>query len=156
MSETVSISTLDGAGRFDAYWARPDGKPRAAIVVIQEIFGVNAGIRRKCDRLAADGYLALAPDLFWRIEPGIALDPDIPAEMQRGLDLFGIFDQDLAIRDIEATIRTARTLLPTGGANGVRVGCVGYYCLSVCPVDVDPFDAIGVIVAPVKLRGCGV
>ena len=57
MSETVSISTLDGAGRFDCYVARPAGAPRAAVVVIQEIFGVNAGIRRTCDRLAADGYL---------------------------------------------------------------------------------------------------
>jgi carboxymethylenebutenolidase len=60
MSETVSISTLDGTGRFDCYLARPAGTPRAAVVVIQEIFGVNAGIRRKCDKLAGEGYLALA------------------------------------------------------------------------------------------------
>ena len=56
---------------------RPAGTPSAAIVVIQEIFGVNAGIRRKCDTLAAAGYLAIAPDLFWRFEPGIELDPDV-------------------------------------------------------------------------------
>lgn len=123
MSETVSISTLDHAGSFSAYCARPAGEPRAAIVVIQEIFGVNAGIRRKCDRLAADGYLALAPDLFWRIEPNVELDPDVPEQFQRALGLMGQFDQDQGVADIEATIRHARHEL------GVRkVGVVGY-CL---------------------------
>ncbi len=120
----IEIDTLDGEGRFDAYIAEPNGRARAAIVVIQEIFGVNRGIRQKCDRLAADGYLAIAPDLFWRIEPGIELDPDVPEEMQRGLELMGQFDQDRAIRDIEATIRAARARLGDGG----KVGVVGY-CL---------------------------
>ena len=120
----IEVETLDHDGRFNAYVAEPEGSPRAAIVVIQEIFGVNRGIRQKCDRLAADGYLAIAPDLFWRIEPGIELDPDVPEEMQRGLQLMGGFDQDLAIRDIEATIRAARARLSEGG----KVGVVGY-CL---------------------------
>src|SRR5688500_17393999 len=123
MSETVRISTLEGDGSFSAYCARPAAAPRAAIVVIQEIFGVNAGIRRKCDRLAADGYLALAPDLFWRLEPGVELDPDIEPEFKRALELLGRCEQDLAVRDIEATIRHARN------AMGVeKVGAVGY-CL---------------------------
>jgi len=123
MSETVSISTLDGEGRFTAYCARPAGTPRAAIVVIQEIFGVNAGIRGKCHRLAAGGYLALAPDLFWRLEPGVELDPDLPEQFQQALALMGRFDQDQGVADIEATIRHARNEL------GVpKVGVVGY-CL---------------------------
>ena len=123
-SRTITIDTLDGKGRFDTYVAEPASTPRAAIVVIQEIFGVNAGIRSKCDRLAADGYLALAPDLFWQIAPGVELDPDVPDQMQRALDLMGQFDQDAGIRDIEATIRTARGMLADGG----KVGVVGY-CL---------------------------
>jgi carboxymethylenebutenolidase len=123
MSDTVSISTLDGEGRFAAYCARPSDTPRAAIVVIQEIFGVNAGIRRKCDRLAADGYLALAPDLFWRIEPGTELDPDVGAQFQQALGLMGRFDQDRGVADIEATIRHARAALGCA-----KVGAVGY-CL---------------------------
>lgn len=123
MSDTVDISTLDGEGTFSAFCARPTGQPRASIVVIQEIFGVNPGIRRKCQRLAADGYLALAPDLFWRLEPGIQLDPDVPEEFERALALMGRFDQDQGVRDIEATIRHARNAL------GVpKVGVVGY-CL---------------------------
>lgn len=119
----ITIDTLAGDGRFAAYCAEPAGSPRAAIIVIQEIFGINAGIRQKCDRLAADGYLALAPDLFWRLEPGIELDPDIPAEFQRALELMGRFDQDLGVRDIEATIRTARAI--SGGKAGVVGYCLG-------------------------------
>jgi carboxymethylenebutenolidase len=123
MTETVSISTLEGDASFDAYVARPTQKPHAAIVVIQEIFGVNGGIRQKCDKLAAEGYLAIAPDLFWRLEPGVELDPDTEAEFNRALDLMGKFDQDQGIRDIEATIKHVRA------EEGVaKVGCVGY-CL---------------------------
>lgn len=123
MSETIRIDTLAGDGEFAAYVARPAGAPTAAIVVIQEIFGVNTGIRRKCDRLAEQGYLALAPDLFWRLTPGIELDPDVEPEFQRALELMGQFNQDAGIRDIEAAIRWART-----EAGGAKVGAVGY-CL---------------------------
>ena len=123
MSETVSISTLDGSGRFDCYLARPAGTPRAAVVVIQEIFGVNAGIRRKCDKLAEDGYLALAPDLFCRLKPNVELDPDVDSEFKTALELMGRFDQDEGVRDIEATIRYARN-----AEHCAKVGVVGY-CL---------------------------
>jgi carboxymethylenebutenolidase len=123
VGKTIEITTLDGAAQFGAYIAEPQGTPTAAIIVIQEIFGVNPGIRTKCDQWAAQGYLAMAPDLFWRIEPGIELDPDVEAEMQRGFGLFGEFDQELGIRDIEATIHAARKLV-----GGGKVGAVGY-CL---------------------------
>ncbi len=124
MTETVNIATLSGKGdSFDAYIARPDGEPIAAIVVIQEIFGVNAGIRRKCDKLAKGGYLAIAPDLFWRLVPGVQLDPDVEPEFNKALDLMGKFNQDQGIRDIQATINYVRELSQTG-----KVGAVGY-CL---------------------------
>ena len=122
MSETTRITTLDGDKDFMAYVARPEGTPRAAIVVIQEIFGINAGIRRKCDLLAEDGYLAVAPDLFWQLGEGIELDPDIEPEFQKALDLMGKFNQDAGVRDIEATIKWARQ------DSGKKVGAVGY-CL---------------------------
>jgi carboxymethylenebutenolidase len=121
---TISIDTLEGDGSFSAYAAQPEGNPRGAIVVIQEIFGVNEGIRRKCDGWAAKGYLAVAPDLFWRLEPGVELDPDVEDEFKRALDLMGRFDQDQGVKDIEATIRAARERLGQGG----KVGVVGY-CL---------------------------
>ncbi|MCF8707231.1 dienelactone hydrolase family protein [Rhizorhapis sp. SPR117] len=124
MSEMISVPTLEGDSVFGCYVAQPEGKPKAAIIVIQEIFGVNAGIRSKCDAWAKAGYIAYAPDLFWRIKPGVELDSDIPDEFQTALQLMGEFDQGLGVRDIEAVIHAARKTL----GNGAKVGCVGY-CL---------------------------
>lgn len=124
MGSTIDIETLEHDGSFKAYAAAPAGQAKAAIVVIQEIFGVNEGIRRKCDHWAGLGYFALAPDLFWRVEPDVELDPDVPDQFKQALDLMGKFDQDTGIRDIEATIRAARKRLIGNG----KVGCVGY-CL---------------------------
>ncbi len=120
----IQVQTLDGDASFPAYSAEPSGSPRGAIIVIQEIFGVNPGIRSKVDHWASLGYLALAPDLFWRLEPGVELDPDVPDQFQTAIGLMQRMDQDQAISDIEATIRAARARLPEGG----RVGAVGY-CL---------------------------
>jgi carboxymethylenebutenolidase len=139
MGQMIDIAALNGEGSFKACRADPAGAPTAAIIVIQEVFGVNPGIRQKCDRLAEQGYLAIAPDLFWRIAPGVELNPDVPEELQRGLDLFGKFDQDAGIRDIEATIHATRALL---GGSG-KIGAVGY-CLggrlafmTACRTDID-------------------
>ncbi|MCP1470137.1 carboxymethylenebutenolidase [Sphingobium sp. OAS761] len=141
MSGFTPISTLEGDAQFDVYVARPEGTPKAAIIVVQEIFGVNEGIRRKCDNWAKAGYLAYAPDLFWRLSPHIELDADIAEEMDRALAYITDFNQDQGIRDIEATIKAARTDL---GGNG-KVGLVGY-CLggrmvfmSACRTDGDAF-----------------
>ena len=120
----IAIETLDHQGSFNAWLAEPEGTPKGAIIVIQEIFGVNPGIRAKCDHWAAQGYLSLAPDLFWRIREGVELDPDVPEQFQEALGLMTKLNQDKAIADIEACIREARARLPAGG----RVGCVGY-CL---------------------------
>ena len=124
MTKTIQIDTLDNSGSFVTFCAEPEGAPRGAIVVIQEIFGVNAGIRRKCQIWSEAGYLAIAPDLFWRLQPGIELDPDVEPEFQQALDYMGKFDQDMGIKDIEATIKTARSMM---GGTG-KVGAVGY-CL---------------------------
>lgn len=123
MTNSTTITSHTGDHSFSAYVARPAGEPKAAIVVIQEIFGVNAGIRRKCDLLAEQGYLAVAPDLFWRLKRDIQLDPDIETEFQQALDYMGQFDADSGIYDIESTIKWARA--ETGGK---KVGAVGY-CL---------------------------
>lgn len=123
MTLNATIPTVEGDASFGTYVVQPQGTPRGAIIVIQEIFGVNPGIRQKCDKLAAEGYLAVAPDLFWRMEPGIELDPDVEAQLARAFDLFGKFDQDAGIRDIEATIHHIRRTLGVA-----KVGCVGY-CL---------------------------
>jgi carboxymethylenebutenolidase len=123
MGEKITFPALEGEGDIPAYLATPDGPIRAAIIVVPEIFGVNAGIRHKCDAWAAQGYMALAPDIFWRFAPGVELDPDVPEQMQEALGYFGQFDADSGVKDIEAAIRFLR------GYEGIdKVGLVGF-CL---------------------------
>ena len=122
MSETLAIDTPDGA--FSAYVARPSAEPAPAIVVIQEIFGVNKVMRDVCDSLAAQGFVAVCPDLFWRIEPGIDITDQSEAEWKRAFELYNAFDVDAGVSDIAAAIAATRAL---PGVNG-KVGAVGY-CL---------------------------
>ncbi|WP_374285269.1 dienelactone hydrolase family protein [Novosphingobium sp.] len=123
MSEQVQIPAYDGQGAIPAYVARPTGTPSAAIIVIPEIFGVNPGIRQKCDKWAEKGYLAVAPDIFWRFAPGVELNPDVDAELQQAFGYFQQYDATDGVYDIEATIKWLRS------AQGVaKVGCAGY-CL---------------------------
>jgi carboxymethylenebutenolidase len=119
--ETIRINGRDGS--FSAYLAKPSGAPKAAIVVIQEIFGVNAVMRGLADHYAEQGFLAVAPDLFWRIEPDIQLTDGSEAEWKRAFELFNAFNVDTGVEDIEATIDHVRDKLGVG-----KVGAVGF-CL---------------------------
>ncbi|AZI36001.1 putative carboxymethylenebutenolidase [Caenibius tardaugens NBRC 16725] len=123
MTQTIAIPELDGDGAVPVYVARPAGTPRAAIIVIPEIFGVNPGIRQKCDHWAERGYLAAAPDIFWRFAPGVELDADVDEQLQEAFGYFAQFDADLGVKDIEALIRYLRAKEGTE-----KVGLVGY-CL---------------------------
>ncbi len=114
-------------GDMNCYVAEPDAPPKAAIIVIQEIFGVNAGIRTKCDGWAKAGYLAIAPDLFWRMSPGVELDPDVEAELQEGFGYFQRYDANDGVTDIEGVIKVLHAGTSSFGAI-TKVGCVGY-CL---------------------------
>jgi len=121
-SKSLTISTKDG--EFKAYIARPTAERAPAVVVIQEIFGVNAVVRLVADRLAIEGYLAIAPDLFWRLEPGVDITDKTQGEWDKAFALMNAFDTDLGVDDIQATITAARE---DGQCDG-RVGAVGY-CL---------------------------
>jgi carboxymethylenebutenolidase len=118
----ITIATPDGS--FDAYVALPAQTPAPAILVIQEIFGVNQVMRDICDDLAAQGYVACCPDLFWRIEPGIDITDKTEAEWARAFELFQAFDVEKGVEDLKATLAALRG---HQAANG-KVGSVGY-CL---------------------------
>jgi carboxymethylenebutenolidase len=122
VGETVQITTPDGT--FAAYLARPPAAKAPAIVVIQEIFGVNAVMRAIADDFAAQGYLAICPDLFWRIEPGIDITDQSEAEWKRAFELFNAFDVDLGVKDIGSAIAHIRQ----DPGCGAKVGAVGF-CL---------------------------
>lgn len=127
MGEMVKIDALGEDALFPAYAAAPPDKAIAAVIVIPEIFGLNAGIRQKCEKLAAAGYLAIAPDIFWRFAPGVELNPDVDAELQQAFGYFGQYDADDGVRDIEATIHAIRKGI--AGRDPIeKVGAVGY-CL---------------------------
>lgn len=116
------IEAPGNEGQIPAYVAQPATATGRAMIVIPEIFGVNAGIRSKCDQWAAKGYLAIAPDIFWRFAPGVELDPDVPEQFQEALGYFGQYNPDDGVKDIEAVIRWARA------SDTPKVGLVGF-CL---------------------------
>ena len=126
MTTNTQIPTLDGHGTIPAYVVKPQGTPRGAIIVQQEIFGVDAGIRKKAQDWADRGYLAVAPDTFWRQQPGVELDADIPEQFNEAIGYMMKHDFDLGIRDLEAVIRWIRRPESEGGGGVAKVGLVGF------------------------------
>jgi carboxymethylenebutenolidase len=120
----ITINATDNSGTFNAYVVEPKTKPAGVVVVIQEIFGVNQAMRDIAAWVADLGFIAVAPDLFWRIEPGIDITDKSDAEWKRAFELFQTFDQTKGIEDLKATVGACRTL---PGANG-KVATMGY-CL---------------------------
>src|SRR3954464_9776219 len=106
MGERTTITVEDGS--FSAYVARPKAASAAAVVVIQEIFGVNQVMREITDGLAGQGYLAICPDLFWRLAPGVDITDKSEAEWKKAFALMNAFDVDQGVKDIAATIATIR------------------------------------------------
>lgn len=120
MGEHVTIEHQ--STNIDAYLARPNGPPKAGIVVIQEIFGVNADIRATADWLAEEGYLAIAPDLFWAQERNVALDAAKEADLQKAFGLMTAYDADAGVTDLQAAIDYLRAQACA------KVGTIGF-CL---------------------------
>ncbi len=114
---------VDG-GQMMGYLSMPKSGTGPGVVVMQEIFGVNQVMRDITDQFAAQGYVALCPDLFWRIEPGINITDKTKAEWDKAFSLFGKFNRDTGIRDVASTIAALRK---TPGCTG-KVGTVGF-CL---------------------------
>lgn len=122
---SLTIAAPDGAGTFDAYVATPPGDgPHGAVVLIQEIFGVNDSMKETARQVAEQGYTVLVPDLFWRIRPGVDLTDKSEKEWKEAFALMTAFDQDKGVEDLKAAVAAARAM---PGCNG-RVGTMGY-CL---------------------------
>jgi carboxymethylenebutenolidase len=120
----LSITSVDGQG-FSAYVATPDSRPPfPAIVLIQEIFGINANMRWTAKRFAAAGFLVVAPDLFWRTAPGTELDPTDTQQRARAMELNNAFNSQSGLSDCRQTVDQIRHIAACNG----RVGAAGY-CL---------------------------
>ena len=122
---TTRITATDGSGSFDAFVVTPSGDgPHGAVVLIQEIFGVNQSMRETAREVADMGFLVVAPDLFWRQRPGVELTDKSEAEWKEAFALLNGFDQAKGVDDLKATLAAARTM---PGGNG-KAGTMGY-CL---------------------------
>lgn len=122
MSQNVEITAI--AGSFSGYLAVPTSPTGAGIVLIQEVFGVNSTMRQIADFYAEAGYFALVPDLFWRMEPNVDLDPQYEDQLAQAYDFYARFDVDKGIEDLQAALTFLRHY---PGCSG-KVGSVGF-CL---------------------------
>ncbi|MBD1868027.1 dienelactone hydrolase family protein [Cyanobacteria bacterium FACHB-471] len=122
-TQNVTISAFSG-GSFSAYLAIPDTQPCAGIVLIQEILGVNDNMRQTADAYAREGYLVLVPDLYWRLNPGIQLDPEKQDHWAQAFELLKAFDIDSGVEDLKASLSFLRQYPSSTG----KVGSVGF-CL---------------------------
>src|SRR6266478_4043919 len=123
MNDCITIEGRDGA--FSAYFSRPKTSPTSAVVVLHEVFGVNADIRKTCDELADQGFIAVAPDLFWRQEPGVDLSVTSEPDWQHGLRLYQAYDRDAGARDVKDTTNAVAKLPGCIGKVAVLGYCLG-------------------------------
>jgi carboxymethylenebutenolidase len=123
MNGRITIEGRDGT--FSAYIARPKTLPVPAVVVLHEVFGVNADIRKTCDELAEQGFIAVAPDLFWRQEPGVDLSVTSEPDWQHGLRLNQAYDRDAGAKDVKDTATAVAKLPECSGKVAVMGFCLG-------------------------------
>jgi carboxymethylenebutenolidase len=123
MNNDIEIRTFDGI--FTAYVAAPTITPAPVVVVVQEIFGVNAGIREIANDLAKQGFFAVCPDLFWRFGSGLQLSDHSEADWKKGLDFYELYNFDDGVKDIAATIAACREMSGSNGKVGVMGFCLG-------------------------------
>ena len=141
--QTIHITATDGSGSFAGYLAVPESGSGPGLVIAQEIFGVNATMREVADHFAEEGYVALVPDLFWRMEPGIEL-AYTPEDWQKAFGYFGKFNVDKGVDDMQAAITALRARAEVKGEGRSKpVGTIGYCLggklayLAACRTDAD-------------------
>jgi carboxymethylenebutenolidase len=119
---SITVITPDGA--FSAYLAAAPSTPAPTVVVLHEAFGVNADMRAWCDELAAQGFNALCPDLYWRQQPGLQLS-DKAVDWPQAAAFYEALDLDKAVDDVRATMSAAKELAIGDGKVGVMGFCLG-------------------------------
>jgi carboxymethylenebutenolidase len=141
MGHEIRISASDGSGSFTGYLATPVGGTGPGVVVIQEIFGVNDDVRAKADAWATQGYVALAPDLFWRQQADVQLNILDEAEWKRAFGFYQNFNFDTGIADLQTTIALLRGMC--SGKVGTVGFCLGGALAYLCAVNSDADANVG-------------
>lgn len=138
VSEKLVVTAGDG-GKFDCFVEKPSKTATASVIIIQEIFGITSWLKSTAEWYASNGYVAIVPDLFWRLEPGLNLNDRNEKDLQKAFKYYGEFDKDKGIDDLKHVLKEVRA---ANFGNG-KVGCSGYclgglmtYLMS-CRSDVD-------------------
>jgi carboxymethylenebutenolidase len=132
----IAVTIQGKDGPFSGYMSLPP-KPGPGVVVIQEIFGVNTWVRTVCDMLSRAGYVALAPDLFWRLQPGVELHPFFQEDFNTALDYYGKFNVDKGVEDLQASISALRGNKNCTGKVGTIGFCLGGTLSYLCATRTD-------------------
>jgi carboxymethylenebutenolidase len=136
--EMIEINAKEG-GSFEAYCAKPANGSGPGIVMIQEIFGITEWIKKMADRFAEQGYLVVAPDMFWRLDPGFIADPSKPEELEKAFGYLQTVDHDKAVEDIDAALEALKAMPECNGKVGVTGFCLGgtFTYLAAARLDID-------------------
>jgi carboxymethylenebutenolidase len=124
VGKDINLTASDGF-KFGGYRADPSGSPKGAVVVIQEIFGVNHHIRSVCDRLAAEGYVAIAPSIFDRTQPNFQCGYS-PDEVANARKFIASPDWPAMLRDTQAAIDAVKNVGPVGIVGFCLGGSIAY------------------------------
>jgi carboxymethylenebutenolidase len=149
VGDYVTIAVPDGT--FRAYVVRPERGSGPALVMLQEIFGINAYMRAMADRYAEEGYVAIVPDLFWRLEPGVDLGYS-ETDTAKAMALLQRFDVDLAMQDVQATIDAVRAMAGVAGKVGTLGYCLGGLLAYLSATRTDADVAVGYYAVGVQDR----
>lgn len=136
--EMIEIAAKD-SGTFNAYCAKPADGTGPGIVLIQEIFGITDWIKKMADRFAAQGYVVIAPDMFWRMDPDFVADPSKQEELEKAFGFLQTVDHDKAVEDIDAALSALKALPECNGKVAVSGFCLGgtFTYLAAARLDID-------------------
>ena len=120
----ITVTASDG-GTFNAYLSKPEKTPAPAVIILQEVYGVNRFIKRISDYWASQGFLVASPDVYWRMEPGIVLDPETEGHRDKARAWGQKLDVDKAVEDITSLVEHLRAMPECTGKVGVSGYCLG-------------------------------
>lgn len=124
VSEKLVVTAGDG-GKFNCLVEKPGQIATAAVIIIQEIFGVTKWLKSAAEWYASNGYLAIVPDLFWRLEPGLNLNDRDEADLKKAFKYYGEFDKDKGLEDLKHVLKEVRAMKVGDGKVGISGYCLG-------------------------------
>ncbi|HEY9730620.1 MAG TPA: dienelactone hydrolase family protein [Drouetiella sp.] len=124
VSEKLVVTASDG-GKFNCIVEKPGKNATAAVIIVQEIFGVTKWLKSAAEWYASNGYLAIVPDLFWRLEPGLNLNDRDENDLKKAFKYYGEFNKEKGIDDLKQVLKEVRAMKVGDGKVGISGYCLG-------------------------------